>query len=74
MCEKRVTFLLGWRGPGGGGCDPEARRNSDFPLPFPDFLSPHGSAWDPSREATSLGEKCLGPACLAQIGLTWPQL
>lgn len=23
-----------------------------------DFLSPHGSAWDPSREATSLGEKC----------------
>lgn len=53
----------GWMGGGGGGvCD--AKAGSDFPLPSPDFLSPHGSAWDPSREATSLGEKCLGPACL----------
>ena len=31
-------------------CDSKAR--NDFPLPSPDFLSPHGSAWDPSREAT----------------------
>ena len=53
-------------------CDSKAR--NDFPLPSPDFLSPHGSAWDPSREATSLGEKCLGPACLAQIGFMWPWL
>lgn len=38
-------------------CDLEARRNN-LPLSSLDFLSPHGSAWDPSREATSLGEKC----------------
>lgn len=56
------------------GCDLEARRKSAFPFPLPDFLSPHGTAWDPSREATSVGEKCLGPTNLTQIGVTWPQL
>lgn len=71
MCVRMVTFPSGWGA--GGACDLEARKNSDFPLPSSDFLSPHGSAWDPSREATSLGKKCLGPACFAQIGLTWPQ-
>lgn len=56
------------------GRDLEARRKRDVPLPLPDFLSPHGTAWDHSREATSLGEKCLGPANRVQIGLTWPHL
>lgn len=74
----RTTGVCGEdHNPVGGGVwedDLKARRNSDFPLPSPDFLSPHGSAWDPSREATSLGEKCLEPACLAQIGLMWPHL
>ena len=45
-------------------------KNNDFPLPFPDFLSPHGTAWDPSREAVSLGKKCLGPAGFVPIELT----
>lgn len=58
-------------GGGGGVCDSEARSNSDSPLPSADFLSPPGTAWDPSREATSLGEKCLGPA---QTGLIWSPL
>lgn len=48
--------------------------NSDFSLTSPDFLSPHGTAWDPSREAVSLGKKCLGPASFVQIESTWPQL
>lgn len=49
-------------------------KNSDFPLPSPDFLSPHGMTWDPSREAVSLGKKCLGSASFVQIELIWPQL
>lgn len=71
MCV--VTFLRAWVGSVGGDgvCDLEARSNSDSPLPSLDFLSPPGTAWDSSREATSLGEKCLGPA---QIGLIWSQL
>ncbi|KAB1263415.1 B-lymphocyte antigen CD19 [Camelus dromedarius] len=40
----------------------ESYENEDEELPQPvarttDFLSPHGSAWDPSREATSLGSQ-----------------
>lgn len=39
----------------------ESYENADEELAQPvgrtmDFLSPHGSAWDPSREASSLGE------------------
>lgn len=40
----------------------ESYENEDEELVQPvarttDFLSPHGSAWDPSREATSLGSQ-----------------
>ncbi|XP_077616410.1 B-lymphocyte antigen CD19 [Crocuta crocuta] len=40
----------------------ESYENEDEEMPQPvartaDFLSPHGSAWDPSREATSLGSQ-----------------
>ncbi|KAF5914750.1 hypothetical protein HPG69_005248 [Diceros bicornis minor] len=52
VCEDRHVPARG-----DGVCDQEARGNSDFLLPFPDFLSPHGSAWDPSKEATSLGSQ-----------------
>lgn len=71
VCGRVVTFQRSVSGGGRDGvCDLGAGRNSDSPLPSPDFLSPHGTAWDPSREATSLGEKCLEPAQLSQTGLT----
>lgn len=46
-------------GVGVGGCVLGTWRPGEITsLSSLDFLSPHGSAWDPSREATSLGEKC----------------
>lgn len=71
MCEDGHIPESVSGGGGDGVCGLEARSNSDSRLPSSDFLSPPGTAWDPSREATSLGEKCLGPA---QIGLAWSQL